>query len=97
MTSHFGRRFCLPMITITEYTMHMSRLTMIAEIPNVIIMSLKYETGTTLSGTGDTGFRASSFPRKINSKKQQLQMMVKREKKEITFIENNSLKIRLPK
>jgi len=66
---------------------------MIAEIPNVIIMSLKYETGTTLSGTRDTGFRASSFPRKINSKKQQLQMMVKREKKEITFIENNSVKL----
>jgi hypothetical protein len=70
----------------------MSRLTMIAEIPNVIIMSLKYETGTTLPEPVDTGFPASSFPRKINSKKQQLQMTVKREKKEITFIEKNSLK-----
>lgn len=63
-----------------------------AEIPNVMIMSLKYETGTTLSLLCVTAFLASSLPRKTKSKKQKLQMMVKREKKEITFIENNSLK-----
>ncbi|MEP6950850.1 MAG: hypothetical protein ABI863_16310 [Ginsengibacter sp.] len=97
ITSHFGRSFCLPMITITEYTMHMSRLMMIAETPNVMITSLRYETGTILSVPCATGFRDSSLPRKIKSKKQQLQIMVNREKKEITFIENNSLKILSPK
>jgi hypothetical protein len=65
---------------------------MIAETPSVIMMSLKYETGTALPVLCVTGFRASSFPRKIKSKKQKLQMIVKREKKEITFMENNSLK-----
>ena len=74
------------MITITEYTMHISRLMMIAEIPSVMIMSLKNETGTTLSVFWVTGFVASSLPRKIKSKKQKLQIMVKREKKEITFM-----------
>jgi hypothetical protein len=85
------------MITITEYTMHMSRLMIIAEIPSVMIRSLKNGTGTTLSVLCVTGLLASSLPRKIKSKKQKLQIMVKREKKEITFIENNSLKIRSTK
>ena len=85
------------MITIIEYTRHMSRFMIIAEIPSVMIMSLKNGTGTTLSVLCVTGFIASSLPRKIKSKKQKLQMMVKREKKEITFIENNSLKILSPK
>jgi hypothetical protein len=85
------------MITITEYTMHISRLMMIAEMPNIMIMSSKYETGTTLSELCVTGLLASSLPRKIKSRKQKLQMIVRREKKEITFIENNSLIIRSPK
>jgi hypothetical protein len=85
------------MITVSEYTMHMSRLMIIAEIPNVMIMSFMYETGTILSVPGVTGFLASSLARKIKSKKQKLQMIVKREKKEIAFIKNNSLKILSPK
>ena len=75
------------MITITEYTMHISRLMMIAEIPSVMIMSWKKGTGITLSVLCVTGFRASSLARKIKSKKQKLQIIVMREKKEITFIE----------
>jgi hypothetical protein len=69
----------------------------IAEIPSVMMMSLKYGTGTTLSVLCGICFLASNLPRKIKSKKQKLQIMVKREKKEITFIENNSLKILSPK
>jgi hypothetical protein len=72
--------------------MHMSRLMMIAETPNVMITSLRYETGTILSAPCVTCFPDSSLPMKMKSKKQPLQIMVKREKKEITFIENNSLK-----
>lgn len=60
-------------------------------------MSLTYETGRALSVLLVTGFAASSLPRKIKSKKQTLQMMVTREKKETTFIENNSLKKLSPK
>jgi len=58
----------------------------IAEIPNVMIISLKNGTGTTLSVTGVMVFLASSLPTKIKSRKQQLQMTVMREKNEITFI-----------
>jgi hypothetical protein len=64
----------------------MSRLIMIAEIPSVMIMSLKNGTGTTLSVLCVMSFLAPGLLRKIKSKKQKLQMMVKREKKEITFI-----------
>jgi hypothetical protein len=48
---------------------------------------------TTLSVSCVAGFRASIFPRKMKSKKAMLQIMANLEKKEITFIENNSLKI----
>ena len=97
MASHFGSNRCFPIITIIEYTMHIKRLMIIAETPKVMIISLKYETRMAVSLPRVTGFRASSLPRKIKSKKQQLQMTVKREKKETIFIENNSLKMRLPK
>ena len=60
----------------------------IAETPSVMIISLKNGTATTVSLLCVTGFRASSLPRKIKSKKAMLQMIVNREKKEITFIEN---------
>ena len=71
--------------------MHISRLMIIAETPSVMIISLKNGTATTVSLLCVTGFRASSLPRKIKSKKAMLQMIVNREKKEITFIENNSV------
>jgi hypothetical protein len=74
------------MITITAYTRHIRRLIRIAEIPNVMIISLKKGTGTTLSVTGVMVFLASSLPMKTKSRKQQLQMTVMREKNEITFI-----------
>jgi hypothetical protein len=70
---------------------------MMAQTPKVMITSLRYETGTTLSVPCVACFPASNLARNIKSKKQQLQIMVKREKKEITFIENNSLKILSPK
>ena len=73
------------------------RFTIIAPTPSVMIISLKYETATTLSMSCIAGFRASIFPIKIKSKKAILQIMANLEKKEITFIENGNLKIRSPK
>lgn len=65
----------------------------IAETPSVMIISLKNGTATTVSLLCVTGFCASILPRKIKSKNAMLQMIVNLEKKEITFIENISLKI----
>jgi len=65
----------------------------IAETPSVIIISLKNGTATTVSLLCVIGFCASILPRKIKSKNAMLQMIVNLEKKEITFIENISLKI----
>ena len=39
--SHLGSSIYFPVITITEYTMHISRLIKIAEMPSVIMISLK--------------------------------------------------------
>lgn len=68
-----------------------------AETPRVIIISLKYDTGTTVSTFRVTGFLASICPKKIKSKNAILQMIVNLEKKPITFIkkqfENNPNKI----
>lgn len=56
------------------------------ETPSVIMMSLTKETGATVFIFCETGFFASIFPRKINSKKAMLQIIASREKKDITFI-----------
>ena len=71
--------------------MHISRLIIIAEMPSVMMISLKNGTAITVSLLCVTGFCASSLAMKIKSKKAILQMIVSREKKEITFIENNSV------
>ena len=73
--------------------MHISRLIIIAETPSVMIISLKNGTATTVSLLCVTGFCASILAMKIKSIKAMLQMIVNLEKKEITFIENNSLNI----
>jgi hypothetical protein len=83
----------LPITIKTAYTVHKSILIIIAATPSVIIISLKYETATTLSISRVTGFRASILPMKIKSKKAMLQMMANLEKKETTFIKNTSLKL----
>jgi Icc-related predicted phosphoesterase len=64
----------------------------IAEIPSVIIISLKKETATTVSVLCVTGFCDSNLLIKIKSKKAMLQMIVNFDRKEITFIKNSSLK-----
>jgi len=72
-------------------------LIIIAATPSVIIISLKYETATTLSISRVTGFWASILPMKIKSKKAMLQMMANLEKKETTFIKNTGLKLHATK
>ncbi len=52
---------------------------------------MKKGTATTVSLLCFTGFDASILLRKIKSKKAMLQIMVKREKKEMTFMKKNCL------
>ena len=73
--------------------MHISRLITIAETPKIIMRSLKKGTFITVSWPCIAGFDASILLRNINNKKAILQIKVKREKKEITFIKVISLKI----
>ena len=76
------------MITITEYTMHMIRLIMMAENPKVITRSLKKGMGLTVFESPVTGFPASTLLKIINNKNAILQISVNLEKKEMTFIMN---------
>ena len=76
------------MITITEYTMHMIRLIMMAENPKVITRSLKKGTGVKVFESPVTGFPASTLLKIVNSKNAILQISVNLEKKEMTFIMN---------
>jgi hypothetical protein len=71
--------------------MHKIRFIIIAETPRVMIISLKYGTAITESVFPVTAFRASIFCKKMKSKKATLQIMVNLEKKETTFIKNNSI------
>ena len=70
---------------------------MMAATPSVMMISLAYDTATTLSVSCVTGFRASIFPRKTKSKKATLQMIANLEKKETTFIINSGLEIHATK
>jgi hypothetical protein len=59
----------------------------IAENPKIIIRSLKKGNATTVPFTASTCFLASILLKKINNKKQMLQMKVTFEKNEIIFIQ----------
>jgi hypothetical protein len=59
---------------------------MIADMPRVMIISLKKETGIAVSTFCVTGARASIRLKKMNSKNAILQIMARREKKDNTFI-----------
>lgn len=84
--NHFGTRNCLPAITNIEYTRHINKLMIIAEKPRVITVFLKNGSASTVPAGWVTGFFASSLLKKTKSRKARLQIRVKREKKEITFI-----------
>ena len=71
----------------------MIKLMMMAENPKIIIRSLKNGNEITVPFAADTVFFASILLKKINNKKQMLQMKVKREKNKINFIKINVLKI----
>ncbi len=62
-----------------------------ANTPRVMITSLRNGTATTVSRGCTTGFFASSMLKNINNKKATLQMIAKREKKEIIFMKNTGL------
>lgn len=70
----------------------MIRLMMIAENPKIIMRSLKKGKATTVSLDASTCFFASILLKKINKRKQILQMNVNFEKNEIIFISENVLK-----
>lgn len=70
----------------------MIRLMMIAENPKIMTRSLKKGNATTVSLAASTCFFASILLKKINNRKQILQMKVNFEKKEIIFIKENVLK-----
>lgn len=65
---------------------------MIAENPKIIMRSLKKGNGITVPFDASICFFASSLLKKINNKKQMLQMKVNFEKNEIIFIQKNVLK-----
>lgn len=84
---------CLPSTITTAYTIHIIRFTIIADIPNVIIKSLKNGTATAVSLPGVACFCASSLLKKINNKKATLHTMANLEKKAKTFMKKFSLAI----
>ena len=77
--------------------MHIARFIIIAENPRIIIRSLKNGKAITVPLAPDICFFASILLKKINSKKQRLQMKVNFEKNEINFIKMIVLKKQLAK
>ena len=73
--------------------MHITRFTIIASTPNVIIRSLKKGTATATSLPCVTCLCASSLLKKINSKKATLQTTANLEKKDKAFMQKFSLAI----
>ena len=70
----------------------MIRLITIAKNPKIIMRSLKKGNATTVPFAASICFFESSLLKKINNKKQMLQIKVNFEKNEIIFIQKNVLK-----
>lgn len=85
-TNHFGNNFCLPMMIMNAYVIHIIRLITMAENPSVMMVFLKKGILSATSFPKGAEVLVSNLFRMAKMMNAILQMTVNFEKKEIIFI-----------